>query len=108
MKAKNRLAVSCASLLFVLNGAATSAAAEDRPIDSLAARHESVLATPEGAAYQHVVGRTVAENFSSMRNHCGATSTNATFLFEISTEGVVGASGCVPSKRGEHLLLKAN
>lgn len=46
---------------------ATFASAANGPNDSLAARHDSALATPEGAAYQRVVERTVAENYSAIQ-----------------------------------------
>jgi TonB family protein len=92
-------------LLLVI---ATFAAAANGPSDSLAARHESAVATPEGAAYQQVVGRTVAENYSSIQKKCfprlGATS-NAKFLFEISPDGVVGASNVSPQSAGDNCVL---
>jgi hypothetical protein len=77
---------------------ATFAAAADGPSDSLAARHESAVATTAGAAYEKVVGQTVAENFSSIqkcfpRRH---TTLHITILFEISPDGAVGASDVSP------------
>jgi TonB family protein len=87
---------------------AAFAAAANGANDSLAARHESALATPEGAAYQEVVGRTVAEDYSSIQKKCvprfGITS-NATFLFEISPDGVVGASDVSPRSPGGNCAL---
>jgi TonB family protein len=87
---------------------ATLASAANGPNDSLAARHDSALATPEGAAYQRVVGRTVAENYSAIQKKClprfGRTS-NATFLFEISPDGVVGASDVSPKSAGGNCAL---
>jgi TonB family protein len=87
---------------------ATFAAAANGLSDSLAARHESALATPEGAAYQKVVGRTVAENFSSIQKKCfprfGATS-NAKFLFEVSSDGIVGASDVSPQNASGNCVL---
>lgn len=87
--------------------AAVAAAAND-PSDSLAARHESALATPEGDAYQKVVGRTVAENYGSIQKKCfprfGATS-NARFLFEISPDGSVGAADVSPQSAAGNCVL---
>jgi TonB family protein len=87
---------------------ATFAAAANGSSDSLAARHESALATPEGAAYQKVVGRTVAENYSSIQKKCSprfGMVSNATFLFEISPDGVVGASDVSPQSAGGNCTL---
>ena len=77
---------------------ATFAAVADSPSDSLAARYDRAAATPEGAAYEKVVGRTVAENWASIEK-CFArrhTTLHITVLFEISPDGVVGASDASP------------
>jgi hypothetical protein len=77
---------------------ATFAATANTASDSLAARHDRAVATTEGAAYEKVVGQTVAVNFASIEK-CfpkRRTTLHVIVLFEIAPDGTIGASDASP------------